>query len=82
MSLIGRHPTLIVKNKAITRNIVIETTIFLMIGKKNSQLSVSDADQQISTLGSTDNSRNSVDIVSTIICLPLGWDFFFYMGDR
>ena len=37
---------------------------FNVIGKKNNQTSVSDADRQIPTLGSTDNAGNSVSLVS------------------
>ena len=33
---------------------------FNVIGKKNNQTSVSDADREIPTLGSADNVRNSV----------------------
>ena len=35
---------------------------FNVIGKKNNQTSVSDADQEIPTLGSTDNAGNSVNL--------------------
>ena len=45
------------------------------IGKKNNQTSVSDADGEIPTLGSTDNAGNWVSLVSGIIRLPSGWDF-------
>ena len=41
-------------------NIIYKASIFFpVIGKKNNQSSVSDADQEIPTLGSTDNARNS-----------------------
>ena len=50
-------------------------SIFSIIGKKNNQPSVSDADREISTLGSTDNAGNSVKLVSGIIRLSSGWDF-------
>ena len=45
-----------------------------IVGKKNNQTSVSDADRKILTLGSTNNTGNSVNIVSAIIRLPSGWD--------
>ena len=38
-----------------------------MIGKKNNQALVSDADREIPTLGSTDYAGNSVNLVSDII---------------
>ena len=41
--------------------------IFPEIGKKNNQSSVSDADQTIPTLGSTDNAENSVNLGFGII---------------
>ena len=44
--------------------------IFIVIGKKNSQTSVSDADREIPTLGSMSNAGNSVNLVSGIICYP------------
>ena len=44
--------------------------IFNVIGKKNNQTSVSDADREIPTLGSTDNARNSVNLVSGINRYP------------
>ena len=40
--------------------------IFYVIGKKKNQTSVSDADREITTLGSTDNAGNSVNLVSGI----------------
>ena len=43
---------------------------FYVIGKKNYQTSVSDADQEIPTLGSTNIAGNSVNPVSGIIRLP------------
>ena len=46
--------------------------IFNVMDKKNNQTSVSDADREIPTLGSTDNAGNSVNLVSGIIRLPLG----------
>ena len=45
------------------------------MGKKNNQTSVSNADREIPTLGSMDNARNSVNLISSIIHLPSGWDF-------
>ena len=52
------------------------------IGKKNNQTSVSDADREIPTLGSTDINGNSVNLASGIVRLPLGWDFSVCIGDR
>ena len=49
---------------------------FNVIGKKNNQTSVFDADREIPTLGSTDNAGNSVNLVSGFIRLPSDWDFF------
>ena len=48
--------------------------IFYVIGKKNNQTSVSDANRESPTLGSTDNAGNTVNFVSGIIHLPSGWD--------
>ena len=62
---VGRHITLSV-------NILFKTLIFLRMGKKYNQLSVSDADQEIPILGSTDNAGN---LVSGIIRLQSGWVF-------
>ena len=50
--------------------------------QKNNQLSVSDADREIKSLGSTDNAGNSVNLVSGIIRLPSGWDFSVCIGDQ
>ena len=50
-------------------------TIFNVIGKKHNQTSVSDADREMPTLRSMDNAGNSVNLVSSIIRLPSGWDF-------
>ena len=50
---VGRHTTLIL-------NILFKTSIFQRKGKKNNQSSVSDADREIPTLGSTNNAGNSV----------------------
>ena len=60
---VGHHKTLIV-------NILLKTSIFQKIGKKNNQSSVSDADQEIPTLGSIDNAGNSVNLVSTLSVHP------------
>ena len=45
---------------------------FPIIGKKNNQSSVSDADREIPTLGSTDNTGNSVNLVSRHYPFTLG----------
>ena len=53
------------------------------MGKKNNQSSVSNADQEIPTLGSTDNAGNSVNLVSSIIRFPwvaLETDDRFYLA--
>ena len=50
------------------------------MSKKNNQTSASDADREIPILGSTDNAGNEVNLVSGIIRLPSGWDF--YIRDR
>ena len=55
---------------------------FNVIGKKNKQTSVSDADREIPTLGSMDDAGSSVNLVSGIIRLPSGWDFSVCIGDR
>ena len=57
-------------------------SIFTAIGKKVHQTSVSDADQEIPTLGSKDNAGNSVHCVSGIICAPSVWDFLLCIGDQ
>ena len=54
----------------------------IIIGKKNNQSSVSDADREVRTLGSTDNAGNSVNLVSDIIRSPSGWDFSICIDDR
>ena len=69
---VGRHTTLIV-------NILFKTSTFQRIGKKNNQTSISDADRQIPTLGSTDNAGNEV---NSFIRLPSGWDFSVCIRDR
>ena len=56
--------------------------IFNVIGKKNIQTLVSDADREILTLGLTNNTRNSVNLVFGIIRLPSGWDFSVCIEDR
>ena len=61
---VGRHTTLIV-------NILFKTSIFPIIGKKNNQSSVFDADREVSTLRSKDNAGNSVNLISDIVRLPL-----------
>ena len=40
--------------------------IFNIIGKKNNQTWVSDADRDIASLGPTDSARNSVNLVSAL----------------
>ena len=47
---------------------------------KNNQSTVSNADREIPTLGSTDNAGNSLDIVSGIILLPSGRGFSVCIG--
>ena len=56
--------------------------IFPIIGKKNNQSSVSDADREIPTLRLMDSAGNSVNLVSSFICLALGCDFSVCIGDR
>ena len=56
--------------------------MFNVIGKKNNQTSVSYADRKIPTLGSTDNAGNLVNLISSIIHLPLGWDFSICIGGQ
>ena len=72
---VGRHTTFIVI-------ILFKTSIFPVIGKKNNQMSVFDADQELPTLGLTDNARNEVNLVSSIIRLPSGWDFSICIEDQ
>ena len=57
-------------------------SIFQILGEKNNQSSVSDADQEIQTLRPTDNAGNSINLVSGIIRLPLVWDFSVCTEDR
>ena len=70
---VGRHTTLIVI-------FFLKASIFQRIGKKN-QMSVSDADQEIPVLGSTDNAGNSVNLHG-FLHLPFtsGWDFSVCIG--
>ena len=60
---VGRHTMLFVKNEN-NCHIVIKTMIFPIISKKNNQSLVTDAVREIQTLGSTDNGRNSLNLVS------------------
>ena len=55
--------------------------IFNVMGKKNNQTYVSDADLEMPTLGSTDNAGNLVNLVSGIIRLPSSWDFSVWIRD-
>ena len=63
-------------------NILFKALIFPIIGMKNNQSSVSDADQEIPTLGSTDNAGNPVNLVSGIIRFLSGLDFSVCIEDR
>ena len=63
-------------------NIPFKMSICFIIGKKNNQSSVLDADQEIPILGSTDNAKNSVNLISGIIRLPSSWDFSVCIEDR
>ena len=65
---VGRHTPL-------TENIIFKTSIFQRVGKKNNQSSVSDADREIPTRGSTDNAGNSVNFVSGITPFTHGLGF-------
>ena len=49
---------------------------YSILGKKHNQSSVSDEDWEIPTLGSTDNAGNSVNLISGIIRLSSGWDWW------
>ena len=51
------------------------------ICKKNNQTSFYNADQEIRTLGSTDNAENAVNLVPGIIRLPSCWDFSICIRD-
>ena len=55
---------------------------FNVIGKKNNQISVSGPEREIPTLGSTDNAGKSVNSLSSILCLPSGWDFLVCIENR
>ena len=67
----GRHATFIVKIKGSNRNVIIKSTIFFKNRyDKNNLPSVSDADREIPTLGTTDNAGNEVNLDSGIIRLP------------
>ena len=56
-------------------HVLFKISIFPVISKKNYQSPVSNADQEIPTLGSMDNAANLVNLVSGIIHLSLDWDF-------
>ena len=56
--------------------------IYCSIDEKNNQTSVSDADREIPTLGSTDKAGNSMGFVSGYIRLSSGWDFSVCNSDR
>ena len=55
---------------------------FNVIGEKNKQSSVSDADRETPTLGSTDLVGNVVNLVSGITRLPSSLDVSVYIRDR
>ena len=55
---------------------------YTIIGKKNNQSSLSDADRENPTLGSTNDAGNSVNLVSDIIHLLSGWNSSICIGDR
>ena len=61
----------------ITFKEVIDKTLMKLpiIGKKNNQSSVCDADLEIPTLRLRDKAENLINLVSGIIHLPSGWDF-------
>ena len=59
-----------------------EILTFNVIGKKNNQSPVFDADRKITTLGSTDNAGNKINLVSGMIRSPSRWDFSFCTGDQ
>ena len=65
---VDRHTTLLLI-------FFLKLRFFPIKGKKNKQSSVSDADQEISTLGLTDKAGNSVNLVFGILRIPSGWDF-------
>ena len=70
------------KKRIDNRNDEYHLIFFNLIGKKNNQTSISDADREILTLGSTDNAGNTVNLVSGIIRLPSDCDFSLCIGDR
>ena len=72
----GRYATKNVINTC-KRNDERHFIILNVLGKKNDQTSVSDADSK--PLG---QRINSVNLVSGIIRLPSGWDFSVSIGDR
>lgn len=53
---LGRHSTLIVNYYRKNENIVTKATIFPLIGKKNTQSSVFDADEKTQLLGQRMNN--------------------------
>ena len=53
-----------------------------VVGKKRHKTSVSNADREIRTLGSTDIAGNSVNLVLGINRLASGKDFSVCIGDR
>ena len=53
-----------------------EIIVFNVIGKKYKQTSVSTEDRETQTLRSTDNAGYSVNLITSIIRLPLSWDLF------
>ena len=53
-----------------------------IIGKKSNQILNADADREISTLGSTDNIENSVNLVSGIFRLLSALGFSVCIGDQ
>ena len=60
-------------------NILFKTSIFPIKGKKNNQSSVSDADQEIPSLGSMDNAGNSDNPIQSIF-RPRSQHFPFTLG--
>ena len=56
--------------------------MFNVIGKKHNETLVSDADREISTLGSTDNAGSSVNLISGIIVYAHGRRLFAYTHGR
>ena len=66
--------------KEIIENLLLLNLVFLIIGMKNNESAVFDADPDIQILGSTENVENSVNLVSGIFRLPFGDDRF-YLSD-